>query len=155
MLKNSVIRKFIVLAAILSFGFAASYANDAVFTSETKSVQEVNIKPASDAAEVNAVNTQSTSETLSNEKFKSAVNNLESAQVDVREQLATYKTLVEQKEIEVNNHKAELSKLKKEYSSLLILQSYYGRQLHFHTVHQFLLNTFFQPLEDLIYQKFL
>ena len=99
MLKNSVIRKFIVLAAILSFGFAASYANDAVFTSETKSVQEVNIKPASDAAEVNAVNTQSTSETLSNEKFKSAVNNLESAQVDVREQLATYKTLVEQKEI--------------------------------------------------------
>ena len=118
MLKNSVIRKFIVLAAILSFGFAASYANDAVFTSETKSVQEVNIKPASDAAEVNAVNTQSTSETLSNEKFKSAVNNLESAQVDVREQLATYKTLVEQKEIEVNNHKDELSKLKKEYSSL-------------------------------------
>ena len=36
----------------------------------------------------------------------------------MREQLATYKTLVEQKEIEVNNHKAELKKKKKEYSSL-------------------------------------
>lgn len=112
----SKIKNFVVLAAVLAFGFGASFAEEAVFDSKT-SVQEVELKPAANA-EVKAVNTQTASETLSNEKFKSAVNNLESAQVDVREKLATYKTLVEEKEIDVANRKTELSKLKKEYSAL-------------------------------------
>lgn len=117
------IRKMLVLAAVFALGFGVTYAEDAVFNGEKGSVQEVNIKPAETKtmpqnAEVQAVNTQPASETLSNEKFKSAVNNLEQAQVDVREQLATYKTLVEQKQLDVNNRKEELSKLKKEYSAL-------------------------------------
>ncbi len=112
------IKNFVVLSAVLAFGFGASFAEEAVFDSKTQTaVQEVNLKPA-ESAEVKAVNTQSATETLSNEKFKSAVNNLESAQVDVREKLATYKTLVEEKEVDVANRKAELSKLKKEYSAL-------------------------------------
>lgn len=110
---SKTIKKFALLLAVISLGFGASFADDAVFSQAT---QEVNIKPAN--AEVKAVNTQSAAETLSNEKFKSAVNNLESAQVDVREKLATYKTLVEEKQLDVNNRKAELAKLKKEYSAL-------------------------------------
>ncbi len=116
---SKTIKKFAVLMAVVSLGFGASFAEDAVFDSKTQTaVQEVNIKPVAENAEVKAVNTQSAAETLSNEKFKSAVNNLESAQVDVREKLATYKTLVEEKELDVSNRKAELSKLKKEYSAL-------------------------------------
>jgi len=115
---SKTIRNFLVLALAMAFSFGTSFAADAVFDSNSKTVQEVEIEPSNAPAEVNAVNTQGSTETLSNEKFKSAVNNLDSAQVDIREQLATYKTLVEQKQLDVNNKKAELSKLKKEYSAL-------------------------------------
>ncbi len=114
---SKTIKNFLVLALAVTFSFGASFAADAVFDSNSNTVQEVEIKPSNTAAEVNAVN-KGAAETLSNEKFKSAVNNLDSAQVDIREQLATYKTLVEQKQLDVNNKKAELSKLKKEYSAL-------------------------------------
>lgn len=108
----------LTLAAVLISGIAM--AQDAVFSEVP--VQNVNIQPVSntsvEAKVVDTVNTQTATESLSNEKFKSAVNNLESAQVDVREQLATYKTLVADKEVEVANQKAELAKLKKEYNAL-------------------------------------
>ncbi len=124
MSKKSAIN-LLLLAVFFGLTTSVTLADDAVFNGQQNqtAVQEVNIKPAEartvpQNAEVEAVNTQSPSDTLSNEKFKSAVNNLESAQVDVREQLATYKALVEQKELDVNNRKAELSKLKREYSAL-------------------------------------
>ncbi len=108
----------LTLAAVLTSGIVM--AQDAVFSEAP--VQNVNIQPVSntsvEAKVVDTVNTQTATESLSNEKFKSAVNNLESAQVDVREQLATYKTLVADKEVEVANQKAELAKLKKEYNAL-------------------------------------
>lgn len=118
------IKKMMVFAAVLSFGFGASYAEDAVFGGQQKArilemnAKSLDAKTVSQNSEIEAVNVRPVSETLSNEKFKSAVNNLESAQVDVREQLATYKTLVDQKQIEVNNKKTELSKLKREYFAL-------------------------------------
>ncbi len=114
------IKRFFVLTLFAMLTAGAAMAEDAVFSEAP--VQNANIQPAADtsveAKVVEAVNTETATESLSNEKFKSAVNNLESAQVDVREQLATYKTLVADKEVEVANKKAELSKLKKEYSAL-------------------------------------
>ncbi len=38
--------------------------------------------------------------------------------MDIREHLATYKTLVDEKTIEVANQKAELARLKNEYRAL-------------------------------------
>lgn len=116
------IKRLFALCLITAFGFSAAMAQDAVFQSSEPPVQNVNIQPAADtsvkAEVVEAVNTETPSQSLSNEKFKSAVNNLESAQVDVREQLAAYKALVDEKETEVANKKAELSKLKVEYRAL-------------------------------------
>lgn len=115
------IKRFFMLTLLAVLTSGAVMAQDAVFSEAP--VQNVNIQPATntsvEAKVVEAVNTEAPAESLSNEKFKSAVNNLESAQVDVREQLATYKTLVADKEIEVANQKAELAKLKKEYNALL------------------------------------
>ncbi len=113
------IKRFFMIALISISCAGVSMAQDAVFSAGA--TQNVEIQPVNSTEKtetVNAVNNQVQGQSLSNEKFKSAVNNLESAQVDVREQLASYKTLVENKELEVANQKAELSKLKKEYKAL-------------------------------------
>lgn len=115
-----------LLVLFLLFITASSaFADEAVF-SNNASQAEVNADAASINSETksdepavnNAVNKQPSSESFSNEKFKSAVNDLESAQVDIREQLASCKELVETKENELSNKKAELTILKKEYKAL-------------------------------------
>jgi len=117
------IKRFFALCLISFLTIGASMAEDAVFSeAPAQNIQNVNIEPATDASVkaevVNAVNTETSGQSLSNEKFKSAVNNIESAQVDVREQLAAYKALVDEKTTEVAQKKAELSKLKSEYRAL-------------------------------------
>jgi len=115
------IKKVLVLTFALALTMGVSFADDAVFSGNNSS-QEINLKPVSStpapvqtqAVDVNTTNSPS----LSSEKFKSAVNNLDSAQVDIREQLASCKTLLEQKEAEVTVKKSELSALKKEYRAL-------------------------------------
>jgi len=116
------IKRCFTLCLISLFTFGSAMAQDAVFQSSEAPVQSVNVQPAADttvkAEVVEAVNTQTSSQSVSNENFKNAVNNLESAQVDIREHLATYKTLVDEKTIEVANQKAELARLKNEYRAL-------------------------------------
>lgn len=114
-------KKISVLTFALVMYTAAAFADDAVFSS----TETINPAPVAAPAkstpelsgEVHAVENAS-SGSLSNEKFKSAVNNLESAQVDVREQLSAYKAKVDEKTIEVSNQKAELASLKKQYKAL-------------------------------------
>ena len=95
-------------------------ADDAVFSNNAPT-QNVELQPANSSVKaeiVNAVNNETPTQSLSNEKFKSAVNNIESAQVDIREQLASYKVLVDDQTLKVANEKTELARLKREYRAL-------------------------------------
>lgn len=125
---NKNLKLLALFAFVAVLGTASAFANDAVFN-PSEEVQEINLKPvvnevkesqtSAPKAETPAVSTEKKAgETLSEENFKSAITNLDAAQVDVREQLATYSTLVAQKQAEVNAKKAELSALKKKYSEL-------------------------------------
>lgn len=114
--------KTVLLAAfsIAVFNYLPAMADDGanpVFGSEAETVE---LKPAQEtiSGEVSATETKDAPSTFSNEKFKNAVDNIESAQVDLREQLASCKTKVDAKIEEVNTKKAELSSLKKEYKAL-------------------------------------
>lgn len=117
--KTSILKCITATAFMCAFSIIPVSADEAVFSNNT--TETINVQPVSNpepVSEVDAVNTKPVSESLSNEKFKSAVNNLESAQVDVREQLSVCKTKVDEKTIEVNTKKTELSVLKKEYKTL-------------------------------------
>ncbi len=113
-------KALLLLAFVFNYCSGAVMADEAVFSDNT--AETINVQPVPEekplTGEVNATETKPVSESLSNEKFKSAVNNLESAQVDVREQLSVCKTKVDEKTIEVSTKKAELSTLKKEYRML-------------------------------------
>lgn len=114
------IKRFFVLSLVSLFTLGAAMAQDTVFPAENVT-QNVELQPANATVNgkiVDAVNNETQTQSLSNEKFKSAVNNIESAQVDIREQLASYKARVDDKTVEVANQKAELAKLKKEYKAL-------------------------------------
>lgn len=118
------IKKCVLAGLMFCLGFASVLADEAVF-SDNAQTETINVQPVSEtkietnvAPETDAVDVKKVNESLSNEKFKSAVNNLESAEVDVREQLSNYKSQVDAKIIEVNTRKSELSTLKKEYKAL-------------------------------------
>lgn len=116
------IKRFFVLTLVSFLTLGAAMANDAVFSDNVQApTQNVELQPANSSVKgeiVNAVNNETQTQSLSNEKFKSAVNNIESAQVDIREQLASYKVLVDDQTLKVANEKAELAKLKREYKAL-------------------------------------
>lgn len=114
------LKKISFLACALALTFTVAVADEAVFSDspvETISPAPISEIEPSLQGEVDAVENKGAA-SLSNEKFKSAVNSLESAQVDVREQLSVCKAKVDEKEIEVANKKNELSVLKKEYRTL-------------------------------------
>ena len=118
------IKRYFIAAFVFCLGFASVLANEAVFSNDTKA-ETINVQPVSESKietnapeETNAADVKKANDSLSNEKFKSAVNNLESAEVDVREQLSSYKSQVDAKIVEVNARKSELSTLKKEYKAL-------------------------------------
>lgn len=112
---------FLATLSIAVFNYLPAMADNganAVFGNETETI---NLKPATEtvSGEVSATETKTNpNNAFSNEKFKNAVDNIESAQVDLREQLASCKTKVDMKTEELNIKKTELSVLKKEYKSL-------------------------------------
>lgn len=114
------IKRFLVLTLVSFLTLSAAMADDAVFSNNAPT-QNVELQPANSSVKaeiVNAVNNETPTQSLSNEKFKSAVNNIESAQVDIREQLASYKVLVDDQTLKVANEKTELARLKREYRAL-------------------------------------
>ena len=97
------IKRFFVLTLVSFLTLGAAMANDAVLSDNVQApTQNVELQPANSSVKgeiVNAVNNETQTQSLSNEKFKSAVNNIESAQLDIMLLLASYNVLVDDQKI--------------------------------------------------------
>lgn len=122
-------KKYFAIFLLSSLICMPAFAEDAVFSnSETSEVnlQPLNYqtKPVVEASEIpvvkstsinNNVNLQSD---VSNQNFLNAINNLDNAQVEIREQLASYSALMEQSKAQYELKKDEYKAYKKQYNAL-------------------------------------
>lgn len=109
-----------------------AFAEDAVFkNTDTEHFQlkplSFNTKPVVKSEEIPVVKSNSiatpnvapaTKNDLSNQNFLNAINNLDNAQVEVREQMATYSALMAQAKSQYEAKKAEYNGYKKQYNQL-------------------------------------
>ncbi len=100
-------KKYFAIFLLSSLICMPAFAEDAVFSnSETSEVnlQPLNYqtKPVVEASEIPVVKSTSVNNNVnlqsdvSNQNFLNAINNLDNAQVEIREQLASYSALLEQ-----------------------------------------------------------
>ena len=124
MFKN--ILPLFIIAAIVA---APVYAEDAVFSnSET---QQLNLQPLSYTSvpvvksseaglstQAPANSTSTTQNAVSNQNFLDAINNLDNAQVEIREQMAAVSALMAQSKTAYEAKKDEYNTYKKQYKEL-------------------------------------
>ncbi len=128
-------RKYFAIFLLLSFISLGAFAQDTIFTnsdSEQFDLQPLNYhtetaNSSADSIPVYKSNSNSTNvplvekaknSDLSNQNFKSAVNNLDNAQVEIREQLASYSQLMTQSKASYEAKKDEYRAYKKQYNTL-------------------------------------
>lgn len=126
-------KKYFAIFLLSSFVSIPVFAQDAVFSnSETEqfNLQPLNYttKPVVTAKEnipvvkssaLNAVQTSApVNSDLSDQNFLNAINNLDNAQVEIREQLASYSALMAQAKTNYEAKKDEYNTYKKQYNAL-------------------------------------
>ena len=127
-------KKHFTLVLLLSLVALPSFAANAIFSSnevETINLKPVNynFKPLISAAETtssnslntsvkNSVQTKANNGKLSEQNFMKAVNNLDTAQVELREQISGYSSLMNQSKSEYLSKKEEYKAYKKQYNAL-------------------------------------
>lgn len=119
-------KNILPFALILAFCATPSFAEDAVFTNSD--TQQLNLQPLSydsvpvvksSEAQVNVKTTpNSSSNSVSNQNFLNAINNLDNAQVEIREQMAAISALMAQSKTAYEAKKDEYNAYKKQYNQL-------------------------------------
>lgn len=110
-------KKYAIFACAALLLSLPALADEPVF-SQSGEVQKIDPAPVSSNS-LDAVNVQKPgASSLSDQNFKSAINSLDTAQVEVREQLATYMSLMEQTKTEYEAKKAQYNQYKKEYNAI-------------------------------------
>ncbi len=105
----------LALSAVMALT-CASYAQEAVFQSmdSVDEIQKVELQPVGDVAP--AAKTTVVTGSIQEEKFKSAITNLDDASAEIREQLINYNSLLTAAEAREDQIKSEIKGLKKNVS---------------------------------------
>lgn len=109
-------KKIVLTLSTVLFISGISYAQDAVFQSmdSVDEVQKINLEPVGDVAP--AAKTTVVTGSIQEEKFKSAITNLDDASAEIREQLINYNSLLSAAEAREDQVKSEIKDLKKNVS---------------------------------------
>lgn len=120
-------KNILPLFIIAAFTIVPAYAEDAVFTNSD--TQQLNLQPLSydsvpvvKSQEASSVapkaTAASTTNAVSNQNFLNAINNLDNAQVEIREQMAAVSALMAQSKTAYEAKKDEYNAYKKQYKEL-------------------------------------
>ena len=102
----------LALSAVMALT-CASYAQEAVFQSmdSVDEIQKVELQPVGDVAP--AAKTTVVTGSIQEEKFKSAITNLDDASAEIREQLINYNSQLSAAKVRSEQAKAEVKELQK------------------------------------------
>ena len=121
-------KKYFAIFLLSSFVCIPAFAQDAVFSdSETQQFNlqplDYSTKPVVNSSEVPVIKSSAkpavaAQTDVSNTNFLNAINNLDNAQVELREQMASYNALMEQSKAEYQLKKDEYKAYKKQYNAI-------------------------------------
>ncbi|MCD8025007.1 MAG: hypothetical protein LUE64_05685 [Candidatus Gastranaerophilales bacterium] len=115
------LKKYFAALILSSFIAMPSIAQDTVFSnsdSEQFNLQPLNYSTKTITSSSSSSALKSTSNTLSDKNFKNAINNLDTAEVEIREQLANYSALMAQSKTNYESKRGEYRTYKKQYNAL-------------------------------------